>query len=484
MQRILSFCVLMFALSGCTIGPDYRRPELDTPAGWRLAEQDGRELADTAWWEQFGDPVLNELIASALQENRDLLIAAARVEQYAGRYGATRAELFPQVGGSTEYARQRVTEAGDNPVTPGYRTTTDSFAAAVSAGWEIDLWGRIRRLTESAQAELLASEEGRRGVVLTLVGDVAAAYVNLRALDRQLEITRETARTREESYNLFKERFGGGLISDLELSQNRSQYEEALAAIPALEKSVAQQENGLCVLLGRNPGPIPRGLSIDELKVATPTAGLPSTLLERRPDIRQAEQNLIAANARIGAARAAYFPSIGLTGTFGSASGDLDDLFTGPAKIWQYAVPVSLPIFTAGRIAGNVREAEAMQAEMLAAYQRAVQNGFREVNDALVAREQTDRQLAAQQSQVDSLRQYAEIARLRYDNGYTDYLAVLDADRSLFNVELSYTLTRADLHLALIGLYKALGGGWVHEAEGLATGTTPSTTPAVGADRP
>ena len=468
MQRILFLCLLVWCLGGCTIGPDYRQPEVDTPDSWRLSEQDGRELAGTAWWELFADPVLTELIAAALRENQDLRIAAARVEQYAGRYGATRADLFPQVGASGEAGRQRTSEAGDNPVSPGYKSTTDSFAVSVSAGWEIDLWGRIRRLTEAARAELLASEEGRRGVVLTLVGDVAAGYVTLRALDRQLEITRQTARTREESYKLFQERFAGGLISDLELSQNRSQYEEALAAIPALEKAVAQQENGLCVLLGRNPGLIPRGRSIDELEVAAPAAGMPSTLLARRPDIRRAEQNLIAANARIGAARAAYFPTIGLTGAFGSASGDLDDLFTGPAKIWQYSVPVSLPIFTAGRIAGNVREAEAMQAEMLASYRQAVQNGFREVNDALVARVQTGKQLAAQQSQVNSLRQYADIARLRYDNGYTDYLAVLDAERSLFNVELSATQTRADLHLALIGLYKALGGGWVARAEELA----------------
>ena len=198
MQRILFLCLLVWCLGGCTIGPDYRQPEVDTPDSWRLTEQDGRELAGTAWWELFADPVLTELIAAALRENQDLRIAAARVEQYAGRYGATRADLFPQVGASGEAGRQRTSEAGDNPVSPGYKSTTDSFAVSVSAGWEIDLWGRIRRLTEAARAELLASEEGRRGVVLTLVGDVAAGYVTLRALDRQLEITRQTARTREE----------------------------------------------------------------------------------------------------------------------------------------------------------------------------------------------------------------------------------------------------------------------------------------------
>ena len=465
MNRIVLIVVLLVLAGGCTVGPDYRRPQVDAPAGWRLADQEARDLADTAWWRQFGDPVLDGLIEEALRQNLDLRLAAARVEQYAGRYGATRADLFPQVGAGAEYSRARVTELGENRPVAGYKTTTDNFSAMVNAGWEIDLWGRIRRLTESAQADLLASEEARRGVVLTLVGDVAAAYVNLRALDRQLEISRRTAKTREDSYTLFQDRFSGGIISKLELSQNRSQYEQALAAIPSLEKSVLLQENSLCLLLGRNPESIARGRSIDELTLPAVVAGLPSGLLERRPDIRQAEQNLIAANALIGAARAAYFPAISLTGAYGSASGDLSDLFKGPATIWQYAVPVSVPLFTAGKIAGNVRETEAMREQMLAAYLKAVQNGFREVNDGLVSQEATRRQLAAQKRQMDSLRQNVDIARLRYDNGYADYLAVLDADRSLFSVELDYTRTQADLHLAMIGLYKAMGGGWVSEAD-------------------
>ena len=472
MNRIVLIVVLLVLAGGCTVGPDYRRPQVDAPTGWRLADQEARDLADTAWWRQFGDPVLDGLIEEALRQNLDLRLAAARVEQYAGRYGATRADLFPQVGAGVEYSRARVTELGENRPVADYKTTTDNFSAMVNAGWEIDLWGRIRRLTESAQADLLASEEARRGVVLTLVGDVAAAYVNLRALDRQLEISRRTAKTREDSYTLFQDRFSGGIISELELSQNRSQYEQALAAIPSLEKSVLLQENSLCLLLGRNPGSIARGRSIDELTLPAVVAGLPSGLLERRPDIRQAEQNLIAANALIGAARAAYFPAISLTGAYGSASGDLSDLFKGPATIWQYAVPVSVPLFTAGKIAGNVRETEAMREQMLAAYLKAVQNGFREVNDGLVSQEATRRQLAAQKRQMDSLRQNVDIARLRYDNGYADYLAVLDADRSLFNVELEYTRTQADLHLAMIGLYKAMGGGWVSEADQLSSHRT------------
>jgi multidrug efflux system outer membrane protein len=311
----------------------------------------------------------------------------------------------------------------------------------------------------------VASEEGRKAVILSLVANVASAYVNLRDLDRQLEISRNTAHTREQSYLLFKERFAGGVVSDLELSQNRSQYEEALASIPPLEKAIIQQENGLSVLLGRNPGPIQRGKSIDALLLPTIVSGMPSDLLERRPDLRQAEQNLIAANAQIGVAKAAYFPSISLTGAFGSASGDLGDLFKGPSKAWQYSAPVTMPIFTAGKIAGSVQEAEALQQQALISYQQAIQNAFREVNDALADQAQTKKQLATQKNQVDSLRQYAGIARLRYDNGYADYLTVLDADRSLFNAQLAYTQTQGTLHLAMINLYKAMGGGWVEGAE-------------------
>ncbi|KAB2888981.1 MAG: efflux transporter outer membrane subunit [Desulfobulbaceae bacterium] len=473
-RRFAIALILLSCVGGCTLGPDYRRPDVDVPAAWRLDEYQAREVADTAWWRQFDDPVLDDLIDEAISGNKDLQLAAARIDQYAGRYGIVRADLFPQAGAGAEYSRQKVTELGDNRPATGYQVTTDTFAVNVNAGWELDLWGRIRRSTEAARAELLASEEGRRAVVLSLVAGVASGYINLLDLDRQLEITRDTARTREESYQIFKERFAGGVISDLELSQNRSQYEEALARIPALEQAVTQQENGLSVLLGRNPGPIARGRSIDELGLPAITAGLPSDLLERRPDLRQAEQTLIAANARIGVARAAYFPTISLTGAYGSASGDLADLFKGPASVWSYSAPVSMPIFTAGRIAGSVREAEAIQQQALIGYQQAIQNAFREVNDALTAQSRTRRQLAAQKDQVDSLVQYSDIARLRYENGYSDYLELLDAERSLFNAQLSYTQTKGTLHLALISLYKAVGGGWV-DAVAPVLGDNPGT---------
>jgi multidrug efflux system outer membrane protein len=458
MRNAITAALIALLASGCMVGPDYVRPPVDAPAAWRLDEKDVRDLANTAWWEQFGDPVLNDLVAVALRENKDLLIASARVDEFAGRYGFVRAELFPQVGASYDARRQR--DVAAVVVGAGGGEVYNTYTAALNASWEIDLWGRIRRQTEAARAQLLASEEARRGVIMSLVGSVAGGYINLRDLDRQLEIARATAKARGESYEIFKLRFEGGIISLLELSQNRSQYEEALATIPVLEKSIAQQENGLSVLLGKNPGPIPRGKTIDELLLPGIPAGLPSELLARRPDIREAEQKLIAANALIGAAKAQYFPTISLTGLFGFSSTSLNNLFDSQSKVWQYGGGIAMPIFTAGAIAGQVEAAEASQQQALFAYQKAIQQGFREVNDALVDQDRTREQLEAQKRQVAALQQYADTARLRYENGYTSFIEVLDAERSLFNAQLQYTQSQQVQFQAMINLYKAIGGGW------------------------
>ena len=458
MRKPLVLSLLALLLNACMVGPDYVRPPVDTPAAWRLSETEVKDLANTAWWEQFGDPVLNDLVATALRENKDLMIATARIDEFAGNYGFVRSGLFPQVGAGFDASRQK--NIGAAVIGAGAGDTFNSYSAVLNASWEIDIWGRIRRQTEAANAQLLGSEEGRRGVVLSLVGSVAGAYINLRNLDRQLEIAKATAKSRGESYELFKLRFEGGVISLLELSQNKSQFEEALASIPPLEKAIAQQENGLSVLLGRNPGPIARGKDIDQLLLPAIPAGLPSELLERRPDIRRAEQNLIAANALIGAAKAAYYPSISLTGLFGYASPSLSGLFNSQNKMWQYGAPISLPIFTAGAIAGQVQSAEAVQQQALFGYQKAIQEAFREVNDALVSQDRTHEQLLAQRRQVEALQQYASTARLRYDNGYTSFIEVLDAERSLFNVQLQYTQTHQVQLQAMVNLYLAMGGGW------------------------
>jgi multidrug efflux system outer membrane protein len=469
MSRLFIVPILLFSLAGCAIGPDYRRPEIETPQAWRFEEREAKDVANTAWWEQFQDPVLNDLIQTALRENKDLRTATARVEEFYGLYGATRANLFPQAGYDASGGRQRVSENGFLPIPPGVSPEFNSYQAQFSASWELDIWGKLRRATEAARADLLGTEEARRGVILSLVTSVAAAYIDLRSLDRQLEIAKSTAKSREDSVNVFKLRFAAGTVSELELSQAQSEYFAALAQVPALEKSIAQQENALSVLIGRNPGLIVRGKTIDELVFPAVPVGLPSDLLARRPDIRQAEQQLIAANARIGVAKGQYFPSISLTGFFGSSSTRLSDLFKGPSKTWSYAGTLAGPVFTAGRIKGQVRATEAVQQETLFIYQKAIQSGFQDVEDALVDQGRTQVQLDVQKKQVEALRTYAHLARLRYNNGYTSYIEVLDAERSLFNGELSYTQTQDTLFRAFVNLYKAMGGGWVVEADRMAT---------------
>lgn len=468
MRNLIALSLMTLTLAGCMVGPDYRRPTVETPPAWRVTDKEVRETVNTAWWQQLGDPVLNDLIASAMKENKDLMIATARVDQFAAQYGVVRADLYPQIGAGAQFGQQAVTERSGNSLPSGYHTVTGGQQAVLNATWELDIWGRIRRSSEAARADLLASEEGRRGVILSLVSSVAISYVNLRDLDKQLMLSKQTAESRKGSYELLKLRFEAGIINEMELAQSQSEYEQALATIPQLEKAIALQENGLNVLLGRNPGPIPRGKSIDDLKLPIVPAGLPSDLLERRPDIKQAEQNLIAANAQIGVAKAAYFPAISLTGIFGVASSDFSDLFTGPARVWQYSAPITAPIFTAGKISSQVKATEAVQQQTLYRYQQTIQTAFREVNDSLADQSLTRQQLAAQKRQVDSLRTYADLARLRFDNGYSSYIEVLDAERSLFNVELTYVQTQGTLYQALINLYKAMGGGWVMAAEQVA----------------
>jgi outer membrane protein, multidrug efflux system len=461
MDRIVIFSVLILALFGCMMGPNYQRPVVETPPAWRVEEKEARDVANTRWWEQFNDPVLTELILTALRENKDLKMAVARVEEFVGRYTTTRAGLFPQAFGGGSAGRSRTTERGAAPITSTVENPADSYQAFLNASWEIDVWGRLRRSTEAARADILSNEEGRLAVILSLVTSMASAYVNLRDLDKQLEISEHTTKIREDSYELFKLRFEGGLISELELSQVKSEYEQALATIPLIKKTIAQQENALSILLGQDPGPIPRGKSIDDLTLPSVPAGLPSDLLDRRPDIRQAEQNLISANAQIGVAKSLYFPTVSLTGLFGVASTDLSKLFTGPARTWSYAVPLSTPVFTGGAISGQVKASEAVQRQALIQYQKSIQTAFREVNDSLADQKWTRDQLEIQRQQRSTLGTYAELARLRFDNGYVSYIEVLDAERSLFNTELQVVQTQGVLFQALVNLYKAMGGGWI-----------------------
>jgi multidrug efflux system outer membrane protein len=475
MRNTIAMTLLVLIMGACTVGPNYTRPDVDAPSTWRIEESEGKDLANTAWWEQFGDPVLNEPITTALQENKDLMIASASVQEYAGRLTTTRSELFPQIGYDAEASRDRSSERLATSPPPGVDTEQTTTSVVLNANWEIDLWGRIRRLSESARADLFAKEEARRGVVLSLVSSVATGYIQLRDYDRQLEIAKETAASRKETLKLFELRFKGGVISQVEVAQVRSQYEEAQAAIPDIVSSIAETENSLSILLGRNPGPIARGKTIEELTLFPVPAGLPSALLEQRPDILEAEQNLISANAQIGAARALYFPTISLTGLFGFTSEDLSDLFTGPSRTWSFGGSIIGPIFTFGQIDGQVQQAEAVQQQLLVTYEQTIQDAFREVDDALVSHRSSRERVASRKRQVEALQQYVRLSRLRYDNGYSGFLEVLDAERSLFDAELAYSQSQGDVFSSLISIYKAMGGGWVTEADRL-TDKEPAST--------
>ncbi|HUH65332.1 MAG TPA: efflux transporter outer membrane subunit [Syntrophales bacterium] len=454
-------------LAGCMIGPDYQRPPVDKPDTFRYAAAEARDTSDQSWWKQFHDPVLEALIDEALAHNKNLKIAAANIEQAAGVLTQVRAPLFPQLSYGGSGARERGSEMTASPIPPTIANPQSAYQVSAAATWEIDLWGRIRRLSESAQANLLATEAARRGVILSLVASVANTYIQLRGLDAQLLIAKNDMASYGEAVKLFELQFKYGQVSRMTVEQARTRYETAAATVPQIESQVVQTENALSILLGRNPGPITRGKQLRELAMPSVPSGLPSQLLERRPDIVQAEQNLIAANAQIGAAKALYFPSISLTGSYGQASDDLSNLFKGPARQWSYSGSVTGPIFTAGAISGQVQQAEAARKAALLAYEASIQSAFADVENALISRMKTDEQVKAQGRLVDAAREYTRLAQLKYKGGYVPYSTVLQAQEQLFPAELNYAQYSAALYASLINIYKAMGGGWVAEAEKL-----------------
>lgn len=462
---LMASCTLL--LSACSLAPVYNRPDAKADEHFRQfgdtqtqqpAEQGTEKSTQEAkdrWWEDLGDPALNGLVDEALKNNQDLLRATARVDQFASILQTTRSAYYPQIGYSAGASRAQIPPLG--PFT--------SINAGLTADWEIDLFGRVRSASQAAKAELLSSEENRQAVILSLVTSVAAGYVNLRSLDLQLEIAINTAKTREDALGLFRKRHEGGVVSGVEYAQQESEYEAARAAIPDARQAIAVAENNLAVLTGRSSAQIPRGKTIDQLRLGAPPEGLPSELLERRPDLRSAEQAMIAANARIGEARSQYFPSISLTGLFGGTSNDLSMLFDSPSRTWRYAGSITGPIFRFGAIKGQVEAAKARERELLAVYQSTVQNAFADADRSLSQVQTTQERLEAQTRQVGALSRYAKLARMRYDGGYTSYIDVLDAERSLFTVQLSHAQSQADTVIAVINLYKALGGSWVEHAD-------------------
>ena len=470
---------LSLLLNGCTLSPDYQRPEVETPSAYRYEPGAAAATANTAWWQQFGDPVLDELIETALANNYNVQIAAANVEQAIGIVTRTRSALYPQFGYGASGEKLRTPDTGLAAAIPNFPNTQETYQALLSASWELDLWGRIRSLSEATQANMLATEEARRGVILTLVSSVASSYITLRGLDEQLAISQRTLATYGESARLYELQFKYGQTSLMTVAQTQSQYEIAATQIPLIESQIAQVENALSVLLGGNPGPIARGKPIGQLTAPEVPAGLPSELLERRPDLAQAEQQLIAANAQIGAARAQYFPTISLTGAYGSASSSLSDLFEGSSRTWNYAGQVVGPIFTFGAVSGQVAQAEAAQRAALASYKLAVQNAFADVDNALVTNLKLGEQLAAQRRLVAALSDYERLAKLQYDGGYVPYSTVLQAQQTLFPAELELAALRASALSSAANIYKAMGGGWIDEADKL-VGTPPPAVEDAG----
>jgi multidrug efflux system outer membrane protein len=460
MRPLVAALALGLALAGCALGPDYRRTVVPAPEAWR--ESQGKlepaSLADLQWWELFEDPELRNLVQAALEANKDLRIAVTRVAQARAQLGVTRADQLPRIDAVGSVTTNRFSDTVP-PVDQGGKT--DLFSTTLDLTFEIDIWGRLRRASEAARAELLASEENRHAVVMTLVSDVAAAYLRLRQLDLELETTRRNVVSRQGSLQLVRDRLDAGLTSALDLRQAEAELASTSAQIPDLERQITQTENQLSILLGRNPGGIKRGRPLSgQTFPPTVPAGLPSALLERRPDIRQAEAGLVAANARIGVAKAAFFPQISLTGVFGVESAALSDLFTGPSRVWQFGPTVTLPIFNAGRNRANLRLVEARQEEALIRYEQAIQQAFREVEDALVAHRKAREALAEQGAAVRASREALGIAEFRYASGLTSYLSVLDAQRTLLAAEVAESRTLLSQLVAAVQLYRALGGGW------------------------
>jgi multidrug efflux system outer membrane protein len=454
-------------VSGCTLGPDYERPEVPLPETWRdvsTAEQES--LANIPWWELFQDPELVGLIEIALAENKDLLIAVERIEEARAFYGFQRADLYPKVDVEAFAGRVGVSENSLPQLPSGSDDEVSLYSVGATAFWELDFFGRIRRATEAELRLVYATEQGRRAVVLALVADVARVYVELRDFDRRLEIARRTLVSREEYVVVARDRFEGGRTSELDLRQAEAERHRTASAVYDFERLVTQKENELSFLLGRNPGAIPRGSALTELGVAPGVpAGLPSALLERRPDVRAAEEELASATARIGEAKALLYPTISLTGAFGWQSTDLDELLDSDAQSWSLGANLLQPIFNAGQNRRRVDVTESQQRQALYAYERSVLRAFREVEDALVDLRQSGLRRAVEGERVAAEQKVLELAELRYEGGVAEYLEVLDAQRSLFDAELEEAEAQRDELVALIQLYKALGGGWPQDRE-------------------
>jgi len=460
--KVIVVAYVVMLCSGCTVGPNYKRPAVPAPPEYRApapeqaVKPETASFADQKWWDAFQDEALRDLIGTALKRNYDVRIAAARILEARAQLGITRADQLPSVSAGVSTANERIPESVGRPT-----IETSAHQVSLSLAWELDFWGKFRRATESARADLLSQEWARRQVISSLVSDVASAYFQLRELDLELEISRQTLASRKDSLRLTQILANGGATSMLDVRQAEQLVFTAAASIPDLERRIEQQENFLSILLGKNPGAIARGRKlVDEPHALEVPAGLPSSLLERRPDIRQAEQELIAANAQIGVAKADYFPHISLTGDGGYQSSALTSLFSGPAGLWTFGGSALQPVFEGGRIRNQVRLAQARTEEATLVYQRTVQQAFRDVSDALVGYRKNQEFRIQQEQLTHSAQEATRLSNMRYKGGATSYLEVLDSDTRYFSAQL--TLAQAQLRelQSLVDIYRSLGGGW------------------------
>ena len=451
----------LLLIAGCAVQPDYKRPDVELPAAWKESAQN--PSTDGKWWRVYGDPVLDKLVEEALASNTNLLAAAARVDESRALVGQAEAAYYPSVDGN--FGRNRtLSSTATGLLPPGIARERNDYRATLNVSYELDLWGKLRATTQAARADLLASEAARETVRITLAADVAKGYFALRSLDGQVEATRRALGLREDGLKLQQKRFDGGVISEYDYRQLEAEAAAARAQLPPLERDREIQEAALAVLLGRSPKAIMEGAvsrnekAVAQLLPAVVPQGLPSELLLRRPDLVEAEQRMVAANARIAVARSAMFPSIQLTGFLGSEAQALSSLFTGPAGIWQLAAIVAAPIFAGGRLQAQVGAAEAREKQALAGYQGAIQNAFREVRAALAAQTRARESFEAESARAGALTSALRLARLRYDNGLASQLDVIDAERNLLAAEIARHEALRAQRAAVADLYKALGG--------------------------
>jgi len=457
-------CLAAAALAGCTLGPDYKRPDVPLAPVWRAEVADAAELANTDWWQAFGDPDLDRLIDAAIDANKDLQLATYRVAEFDAHLQVSRAAKYPQMGYATSASSERRSQERPNGLQPGASPDVANYELGVTSSWELDLWGKVRRANEAALGDLLSTQQARRGVMLTVVSSVATTYVQLLELDTRLAFAQKALKNRKDALALVDSKYQGGSATRLAVEQARADVEGDAAEIPPIERDIAMLENSLSGLLGRNPGPIQRR-KLEALALLQMPQGVPADVLTRRPDVMAAEQSLVAANARIGVAKTEYFPVLSLTAAFGLGADDPRWLWAKTARTGTAGGAMVGTIFNAGRVDGDIRSAQAVYDQALVLYSQAVQTALKEVEDALVTRTKSGEREAALGRQVGLLQEVGKLSRLRYEGGQSTLKEVLDADLKLNAAQGTQALSRRDTLLALISVYKAMGGGWMVEQE-------------------